>query len=61
LSLSAGYAVARRRRPVNRSRIIVLIAVLVLAVALLASTALAGAKDSGKKWGAGAALSLIQQ
>jgi hypothetical protein len=36
---------------VNRSRIIVLIAVLVLAVALLASTALAG-KDAGKKWGA---------
>jgi hypothetical protein len=45
----------------NRSRIIVLVALLILAIALLASTALAGGKDSGKKWGAGAALSLVQQ
>jgi hypothetical protein len=45
----------------NRSRIIIFVALLVLAVALLASTALAGGKDSGKKWGAGAAVSLVQQ
>jgi hypothetical protein len=46
----------------NRSRIIVLAALLILAVALLASTALAGAKDSGKKWGApaGADSALVQ-
>jgi hypothetical protein len=36
----------------NRRRIIVLAALLSLAVALLASTALAGGKDCGKKWGA---------
>jgi hypothetical protein len=45
----------------NRSRIIVLVALLIAAIALLASTALAGGKDSGKKWGAGAALSVVQQ
>ena len=45
----------------NRSRIILLVALLILAVALLASSALAGGKDSGKKWGAGAGLALLQQ
>jgi hypothetical protein len=45
----------------NRSRIIVLVALLILAVALLASTALAGGKDSGKKWGAGAGVAFLQQ
>ena len=45
----------------NRSRLIVLIALLILAIAVLASTALAGGKDCGKKWGAGAGLSLLQQ
>jgi hypothetical protein len=45
----------------NRSRIIVLVALMVLLVALLASTALAGGKDAGKKWGAGAGLALVQQ
>jgi hypothetical protein len=38
----------------NRNRTIVLVALLILAVALLASTALAGGKGSGKKWGAAA-------
>jgi hypothetical protein len=36
----------------NRKRIIVLLALLMLVVAVLASTALAGGKDCGKKWGA---------
>jgi hypothetical protein len=45
----------------NRSRIIVLVGLLILAVALVASAALAGGKDSGKKWGAGADLALLQQ
>jgi hypothetical protein len=36
----------------NRRRIIVLVSLLILAVAVLASTALAGGKDCGKKWGA---------
>jgi hypothetical protein len=33
-------------------RILGLMALIILVMALLASTALAGAKDSGKKWGA---------
>jgi hypothetical protein len=45
----------------NRSRIIPLICLMILLVALLASTAFAGGKDSGKKWGAGASLALLQQ
>jgi hypothetical protein len=45
----------------NRNRTIILTALIVLVVALLASTALAGGKDSGKKWGAGAGLALLQQ
>jgi hypothetical protein len=45
----------------NRTRIIIFVGLLILAVALLASTALAGAKDSGKKWGAGSAIGLVQQ
>jgi hypothetical protein len=45
----------------NRSRIIALVALLILVVALLASTALAGGKGSGKKWGAGDDLALLQQ
>jgi hypothetical protein len=45
----------------NRSRIIGLIALAILLVALLASTAFAGGKDSGKKWGASPDLALLQQ
>jgi hypothetical protein len=45
----------------NRSRILVLIALAILVVALLASTAIAGGKSSGRKWGAGPDLALLQQ
>jgi hypothetical protein len=37
------------------------LALLILTVALLASTALAGAKGSRKKWGAGGDLAVLQQ
>jgi hypothetical protein len=55
-------ALARlRRTSMNRSRILGLVALIILVVALLASTALAGGKDAGKKWGAGAGLAFLQQ
>jgi hypothetical protein len=45
----------------NRTRILGLIALIIVIAALLASTAVAGGKDAGKKWGAGAGLALLQQ